>query len=66
MGYKYSDPTNTTFIEKICVKTSCNKHKAPVNISCFTIISEAGKEYHAVCNSRAKRAGYNGVVSDAN
>jgi hypothetical protein len=52
------------FIETVLDREGCNKHNALKGAPCFLIRKNEGfGHYAAICNKRAKRAGFVGEIS---
>lgn len=52
------------FIERVIAQTGCSKHKTPDNTACFTIPKADGGVFFGICNSRAKKHGFNAPISN--
>lgn len=56
---------NTPRIPDIIAAQTCQKHEASKQQPCWQIWTLAGHKLSAICNTRAKRAGYDGDISEA-
>lgn len=56
---KYCEPTFESKIGTVIGATDCRKHDAEELVPCWIIADQFG----AVCNSRARRAGFHGKIS---
>ena len=50
-------------VKKIVASSRCGVHGATEGVSCWGIETSSGIVLSAVCNKRAKRAGYNGQIT---
>lgn len=63
---KHDDPTTELYIPDVLLRTDCPKHKAKLGFGCFVTIGYKDKKpKHAVCNARAKKAGFNAPIHEA-
>lgn len=47
----------------VCSLVVCEKHDAPIGQACFRHIQQTSNYYvFGICNSRAKKAGFNGEI----
>lgn len=61
---KYCEPTFGNFkMDDILRTTDCRKHKASHDQPCWHLFRVTGSVVFAVCNSRARRAGFHGKIS---
>lgn len=51
-------------ITRISAETDCPKHSAVKGFACWDIYTSGGKILSAVCNKRARKAGFVGHISD--
>lgn len=58
-------PTTELFVQSVVDKVGCNKHDADKGFACWGIETSSGLGLGAVCNRRAKRAGFNHKISEA-
>jgi hypothetical protein len=52
-------PTTQLFIPTVIERTPCKRHGADKGQPCGNL-----GPYHAICNARAKRAGFNAPISE--
>lgn len=57
-------PTTKLYLDRIINETWCNKHKASIGAPCWGMPELSGLGRSAVCNSRAKKAGFNNKISE--
>jgi hypothetical protein len=60
---EFTEPTTELFMDRILDRTDCKKHGADVGEPCHVIINKNDKGILAICNTRAKRAGFNARIS---
>lgn len=54
----------TYFIPKVVLTSTCSKHNAIHGEACYVIHSSSrNRAYPAICDSRARASGMNGVIS---
>lgn len=56
-------PTTDRYLDRIIDETSCKKHEAEAGDPCWGVAELSGLGRGAVCNSRAKKAGFNHPIS---
>ncbi len=47
-----------TYLDNVMGRTSCLSHTADINEPCWWVFQTRGGRSRAVCNTRAKKAGY--------
>lgn len=57
-------PTTDLYLPSVMDRQQCPKHKAPQGVPCFHIPRVKGGYFGAVCNKRAKRAGFNAPIQE--
>jgi hypothetical protein len=57
-------PTTELYLDAVLERQSCQKHDAEKGSPCWGITESSGVGRGAVCNKRAKRAGFNNKVSE--
>lgn len=57
-------PTTERFLERILNRNSCGKHKADLGNPCWWIEDSFGFSKMAICNKRAKKAGFSSQIND--
>lgn len=57
-------PTTETFLKTIIDREACGKHRAHRGTACWTIIQSDGFGKSAVCNQRAKKAGFRHKINE--
>lgn len=56
--------TSKVYISDVLTRKACSKHEAEQGKPCWRIItSDTGEFLNAICNNRARRAGYKAKVS---
>lgn len=50
-------------VKKIVESSRCGAHSASEGVSCWGIYTSSGTVLSAICNKRAKRAGYTGQIT---
>lgn len=56
--------TTERFVPDVLARTQCSTHMAPESVGCWGIALSNGTYSSAVCNTRAKKAGFNAPVSN--
>lgn len=56
---KNEKPTTELFVVAVTERQECKKHRASIGWPCWGIIQADGIYMNAVCNKRAKAAGFN-------
>lgn len=59
---KNEKPTTELFMDAILERKACQKHEASVGDPCWGIVQSDGLGRGAVCNRRAKAAGFNNPI----
>lgn len=59
---KNEKPTTELFVVAVTERQACAKHQASVGWPCWGIIQANGAYMNAVCNKRAKAAGFNHAI----
>lgn len=63
--FEPTEPTTELFLPRVLSRTDCDKHNVPEGLYCFyNPPLEGDKWIGGVCNSRARRAGFTGKISD--
>lgn len=62
MTILHETPTLDLFVPDVLLRKRCHEHNADLGIPCFVIEAD-DSESAAVCNKRAKMAGFNAPVS---
>ncbi len=57
-------PTTELFISRILDREACDEHKMPIGIPCWHIHTTSDGYKPAVCNERAKKAGFDSNISE--
>lgn len=52
-------------IPEVIDRASCDKHRAITGKPCWQVWTLAGGKLPAICNARAKRAGFNAEINPA-
>lgn len=58
-----SGHTFISYLTTVIARGACKKHSVEKFIPCFTIHTSGGRKLPAVCNHRAKQAGFYGTPS---
>jgi hypothetical protein len=56
-------PTTDRFMETVTHRVPCKRHQKEAGFPCWHIVSDGRNAMFAVCNWRAKKAGFNGKIS---
>jgi hypothetical protein len=56
-------PTTDLFISDVLLRKPCKDHDAGLGLACFQLVTDDGVGLAAVCNRRARAAGFNASVS---
>lgn len=56
---KNEKPTTELFVVAVTEREECKKHSASIGWPCWGIIQADGLYMNAVCNTRARKAGFN-------
>jgi len=57
-------PTQDSYIDTVIMRGDCMHHAVPKGMACYTLPALRGSRDHVgVCNSRAKKAGFNGRIT---
>lgn len=56
---KNEKPTTELFVVAVTERQECKKHSASIGWPCWGIIQADGLYMNAVCNTRARKAGFN-------
>lgn len=61
---KYDEYNNGKHIDEIIASTICDVHNGGRGIACFYVFlgTKGGEASEAICNSRIKKAGFNGKI----
>jgi hypothetical protein len=57
-------PTTELFMEDVINRETCRRHGTDIGQACWSWHDSSGFLLGAVCNNRAKRAGFNHEISD--
>lgn len=62
MNNQIESPTTDLFIPSVIEKVGCQKHEAPKGTPCWRMYPVNGMDHGAICNKRAKSAGWAGQI----
>ena len=55
---------NENFVATVMERTSCKRHGVEEGVACWPMYPVQGPPLSAICNKRAKRAGFDGKIDD--
>lgn len=55
-------PTTELYLDSIIERSHCDKHKVEKGLPCYQMLRSDGTALGAICNGRARSAGFNGKI----